>query len=219
MPNKTHQDIEQDKDLWLLYRCYRSRFGKQCMQTLYVWNSAFDPNCKLCQQPSFVRLSLGTAMPYSSLNSSSVFFIHMILYNRKLGCEHAIATCPMALGESLTICHDLRGLLALGKGDLWSWLSPWVLQWYVAEPGTPGPFWGVFGESPFLSGSGPLGSKGATTCRKLRCLCRGLLGKTIPGPNQLGLMTSSVHQADELAVLRDNSSAFFSSSCDSRRLV
>ena len=129
MPNKTHQDIEQDRELWLLYRCYRSRFGKQCMQTLYVWNSAFDPNCKLCQQPSFVRLSLGiTAMPYSSLNSSSMFFIHMILYSRKLGCEHAIATCPMALGESLRICHDLRGLLALGKGDLWSWLSPWVLQ-------------------------------------------------------------------------------------------
>ena len=34
----------------------------------------------------------------------------------------------MAPGESLRICHDLRGLLALGKGDRWSWLSPWVLQ-------------------------------------------------------------------------------------------
>ena len=30
--------------------------------------------------------------------------------------------------ENLRICHDLRGPLALGKGDLWSWFSPWVLQ-------------------------------------------------------------------------------------------
>ena len=51
------------------------------------------------------------------------------LYSWKLGCELANAVYSMAPGESLRICHDLRGLLALGKGDRWSWLSPWVLQW------------------------------------------------------------------------------------------
>ena len=52
----------------------------------------------------------------------------MAVYSWKLGCELANAVYSMAPGESLRICHDLRGLLALGKGDRWSWLSPWVLQ-------------------------------------------------------------------------------------------
>ena len=50
--------------------------------------------------------------------------LHMILYRLNLGCDIASAVAPTALGGSLRICHDLRGLLALGKGDRWSCCPP-----------------------------------------------------------------------------------------------
>ena len=50
--------------------------------------------------------------------------IVLAVYRLNLGCDIALAVAPTALGGSLRICHDLRGLLALGKGDLWSCCAP-----------------------------------------------------------------------------------------------